>query len=463
MDEIGSRSWWLSLDPYTPNAPLRESTDADLAVVGGGFTGLWTALLWARRHPDGRVVVLEATAVGYGASGRNGGFAMTLVHRTLSHLAALLGDQAARDVHVAARRAVEAVAETVAAESIACDLEAPGLLTVSDAPDRDRVIERELETAARLGVDDHFEFLDRARAQECLHSERVRCAFRERPCLLLNPARLVRGLKVAAERAGVQVFENTPVTGWEEREGTVVLRTREGSVRADRVVWALNAWSARFSAGRSLLPFYSYICLTRPLSPQEWESVGWRGREGVEDRRVGLHYFRPTADGRILWGGRDPAFHPDGPDPRYDRDEHIFARLRGSFEWYFPQLRHVPFEWRWGGPIAVTGDFLPAIGWLDRQARRMAFAHGYNGHGVAITHLAARALVDLLDGVESEWTGLPFVGRAAPPLGPRWVRDPLVRWTLRRQLRADDEGRDARDPLPLRVLNRLSGANLRLG
>lgn len=460
--DLASRSYWLGLDAYTPNDPLRGELRADVALIGGGFTSLWTAYLLLQEAPDLDVAILEANAIGYGASGRNGGFAMTLVHRTLTHLAAHVGDDGARRIYLAAKQAVEHIGKTVEAEAIACDAQPNGLITLSNSAPQDRIVHEEVETAQRLGLGSDFSFLDRDAARERIHSERIRCAFYEHACTLVNPARLARGLGRVVQRLGARVYEGTPVESWEEGSEGVVMRTAGGTLRADRVLLAGNAYGTAWAATRrSLLPFYSYICLTRPLSAAEWESVGWDGREGAEDRRVGLHYFRPTVDGRILWGGRDPVFQPNGPRAGYDRDEAVFRRLRESFDWFFPQLREVPFEHRWGGPIAVTGDFMPAVGWFDPARRRVAFAYGYNGHGVAISNVAAHAVADLFAGRESEWTELRFVGGPPRDLGPRWIRDPLVRRTVRAQIRADDEERAAKEPLALRLLNRLSGASLR--
>jgi glycine/D-amino acid oxidase-like deaminating enzyme len=460
--DLATRSYWLSLDEYTPNPPLHGDVRADVALIGGGFTSLWTAYLLLKESPGLDVVLLESSAIGYGASGRNGGFAMTLVHRTLSHLAAQVGDDAARCIYLAAKQAVEHIGKTVASESIDCDAQPNGLITLSDSAPQDRIIHEELETAQRLGLGGDFAFLDREAARERIHSDRIRCAFYEEACTLVNPARLARGLARVVERLGARIFEGTRVEAWEEHSDGVVIQTPGGRVRAERALVAGNAYSTAWTPTRgAMLPFYSYICLTRPLCPTEWESVAWDGREGAEDRRVGLHYFRPTVDGRILWGGRDPVFQPDGPRAVHDRDERVFGRLRESFDWFFPQLREVPFEHRWGGAIAVTGDFMPAVGWFDDARRRGAFAYGYNGHGVAISNLAAHAVADLFAGRESEWTDLWFVRRRPLQLGPRWLRDPLVRRTVEAQIRADDEERQAKEPLALRVLNRVTGANLK--
>jgi glycine/D-amino acid oxidase-like deaminating enzyme len=458
MDPL-SPSYWLGLDAYTANSPLAGDTAVDVALVGGGFTGLWSAYLLLKENPDLRVAILEANAIGYGASGRNGGFCMTKVHNSLTQLAEAVGDEEARKIHLAAAAAVRSVTETIQRESISCDLQPNGLLMVSTNPVQDGRLERELETVARLGLDDDYTGLDRAQAQEQLRSERVRIGFREQHCTLLNPARLARGLKTLVEGMGAKVYEGTAVTQWEEGPGDVVLRTPQGTVRADRAIVGGNAYGTRWGpTRRRLLPFYTYISLTRPLTDEEWGRVGWKGREGVEDFRASIHYFRPTIDGRILWGGRDAPFHPDGPKPEYDLDADCFRRLRESFEWFFPQLADVPFEHEWGGPIALTGHSIPGVGWFDESSRRVAFAYGYNGHGVAISHLSAQALVDLFADRKTERTDLWFVGRPPPDAGPPgFVRDAIVRRTIRSVVRADDEGREPGTPLAIRLMTLLSG------
>jgi glycine/D-amino acid oxidase-like deaminating enzyme len=460
--DLQSRSFWLSLDPYAPNPPLEQDARVDVAVVGAGFTGLWTAYLLLKRHPGIKLIVLEKEAVGYGASGRNGGFAMTLVHRTLGHLARYLGDTEARNIYQAASKAVDHINQVVAKESIECDLQPNGVITLSNTPPQDRIIQDEFETAQRLGIKD-MRFLSRGQAQARIHSERIRCAVHEAACSLVNPARLARGLKRVVEDLGATVYEGTAVQHWEESATGVTLCTPEATVQAERALVAPNAYATAWKATRPyVLPFYTYICLTERLTDPQWANVGWKGLEGAEDRRSFLHYFRPTADGRILWGGRDAPFHPDGPDRKYDRNEHVFERMRETFEWFFPQLKELPFEYRWGGPIGITGNFLPQVGFFDSKKQRAAFSFGYNGHGVAISHLAAHAIADLFAGEKTEWSTLAFVRRKPRGFGPRFLRDPMVRMMTRAQLRADDEQREARDPWVLRALNRIGGADLKI-
>ncbi|MCS6798979.1 MAG: FAD-binding oxidoreductase [Myxococcota bacterium] len=449
-------SYWMALDPSEPGPPLRGTEHVDVAIVGGGFTGLWTAYHLSVLEPAMRVAIVEANVVGHGASGRNAGFAMTLVHRSLAELVRALGDEGAAAVVRAAARSVRAIGEVCRAEGIDADLQPNGLLTVSNGPLQDGLVRLEAETADRLGLEG-IRYLEGAEVRARVHSETFRCGLFDEACTLLNPARLVRGLRRVVERRGVAVYERSELADITRDARRIRLRTAEGELLADRVVLAANAYSARLAAlRRHLMPFYSYILLTEPLTAAQWERIGWQDRFGMEDRRVFLHYFRPTVDGRILWGGRDAVYRPDGPDARYDRDERVFARLEETFRWTFPQLHDVRIAHRWGGPIAVTGDFLPLVGWL--RGERIAYCFGYNGHGVAISHLAARACAELLLGRDGEARRLPIVGRKPLWLGPRWARDPLVQATVRHYLRRDDEGTEIRAPLPVRLMEALMPA-----
>jgi len=455
MEDLATRSYWLGLDGYEPGPPLRGDIEVDIAIVGGGFTGLWTAYHLLKEDPGLTIAVLEAAAVGYGASGRNGGFAMTLVHRSLQALVGSVGRQQALDIHHTSEEAVRTIQRVCAAESIEADLMPNGLLVVSNTPLQDDHIQKEATLARELGIDG-IRLLDRDQIQARVHSETFRLALEEETCVLLNPARLVRGLKEAVVRKGVRVFEQTAVDEVSEDAEAVILRTPGGTVRARRALLAANGYSGCFPAFRDrVTPFYSYILLSEPLTEEQWSRIGWQGREGMEDRRTFLHYFRPTIDGRLMWAGRDAPYHPDGPHSRYDRDDHVFARLEETFRWTFPQLHDLKFEHRWGGPLGVTSTFLPGAGWL--AGHRIAYAFGYNGHGVAISCLLALAVRDLMMERESEFTRLALVGKKPPSMGPRLVRDPIVRAVADYQLRQDDAGEPVKASVFVRLAERLFG------
>jgi glycine/D-amino acid oxidase-like deaminating enzyme len=452
--DLATRSYWLGLDPYEPDAPFEGEMQADLVIVGGGFSGLWTAYHLLKADPGMTVVVIEASAVGYGASGRNGGFAMTLIHRGLTDLVNVVGDEQAKALHQAAEEAIQSISQVCEVEGIDAHLQPNGLLTISNTPLQDAVIREEVETAQRLGLKG-IALLDEKDIQEAVHSETFRCAIREESCTLLNPARLVWGLKEAVIRAGGRVFEQTPMDRLDEVAGGVRVVTPKGEIKAQRALLAANAYSSRIpSLSRYVMPFYSYILLSEPLTDEQWSRVGWAGREGMEDRRTFLHYMRPTVDGRMMWAGRDAPYRPNGPDPKYDRDDRVFKRLEETFAWTFPQLDDVKIEYRWGGPIGVTGSFLPCAGWLG--GKRVAYSFGFAGHGVAITNLVAMAMRDLILERDTDRTRLAIIGKKPINLGPRLLRDPLVRMGAAHQLRQDDAGAAGRLPFFMRVLQRLS-------
>jgi glycine/D-amino acid oxidase-like deaminating enzyme len=451
--ELATRSYWLGLDSYEPDAPFEGEMRADIVIVGGGFSGLWTAYHLLKEDPGMTVVVLEGSAVGYGASGRNGGFAMTLINRGLKDLVAAVGAEQARALHLAAEEAIDSIGRVCEAEKIDADLQPNGLLTVSNSPLQDEIMREEFETAEQLGLSG-IEFLEKDAIQSSVHSETFRCALREQSCTLLNPARLVRGLKRAVIGAGGRVFEQTPMERLDKTNGGARVVTSKGSIETQLVLLAANAYSSRIpSLERYILPFYSYILLSEPLSDEQWSRVGWQGREGLEDRRTFLHYMRPTVDGRMMWAGRDAPYRPNGPDPKYDRDERVFKRLEETFAWTFPQLDDVKFEYRWGGPIGVTGSFMPSAGWLEDK--RIAYAFGFNGHGVAITNMVAMAMRDLILERDTDRVRLALIGKKPLNLGPRLLRDLLVRASSAQSLRQDDSGGSKKQPFMMRLLQRL--------
>jgi len=453
--DLATRSYWLGLDSYEPDAPLEGDMQADLVIVGGGFSGLWTAYHLLKADPGMTVIVIEASAVGYGASGRNGGFAMTLIHQGLKTLASTVGDEQAKALHLAAEEAIHGISSVCEAEGIGADLQPNGLLTVSNTPLQDTIIREEVETAERLGLSG-VTFLEQDEIREAIHSETFRCAVREETCTLLNPARLVRGLKDAVIRAGGRVFEQTPMDRLEETADGVLIVTPKGQIKSQRALLAANAYGSRIpQLQRYVMPFYSYILLTEPLSDEQWSRVGWAGREGLEDRRTFLHYMRPTVDGRMMWAGRDAPYRPNGPDPKYDRDERIFKRLEETFAWTFPQLADAKIEYSWGGPIGITGTFMPCAGWFEGE--RVAYSFGFAGHGVAITNMVAMAMCDVILGRDTDRTRLALIGQKPINLGPRLLRDPMVRMSGAHSLRQDDSGKAQQLPFMMRLLGRLSG------
>lgn len=462
MSQLGSQVFWHeAIAGRVPGPAVEGSVRADVAIVGGGFTGLWTAYLLTEAAPGIEVVVLEAADVAFGASGRNGGFAMTLLDFSLHHLVRNHGDEPARAAHQAVARSVREIDATVAREGIDCDLEANGLLVVATNPAQVDRIEQDLAAADRLGLDG-FRRLDRAHVREQLDSPLYLAGMLEDDCAIVNPAKLAVGLARVLEQRGVTLFETSPVTGVHGEPGRVVLTTPTGQVMADQVVLSTNAWMSRLPGfERRALPLYTYVVLTEPLSDTQWDAIGWSARQGVEDKRNYVHYYRPTADGRVLWGGTDAVHHLGGRvAPQLDRHEGIRRRLEREFLATFPQLGRVRFTHHWGGPISVTPRFVPSFGTLP--GGRIHFGFGYAGHGVAPAHTGGRILRDFVLERSTEDTNLCFVDRPSPRYPPEpfaWAGGELTRRLLQRQDRQMDQGRSAgdTDPWLLRVLNQIAG------
>jgi glycine/D-amino acid oxidase-like deaminating enzyme len=441
-----------------PAPPVEGDIEADVAIVGGGYTGLWTALALTEREPSLGVVVLEAEECGLGPSGRNGGF----LHGYWSHLPRLrerFGDEGALAVARAANAIVPGVRAFCETHGVDAWLREGGLLRVSAAPAQDASVERQVEAARALGVPEEAVPLSREELAERISSPCFRKGVFVRDCATVQPARLVRGLRrIASGR--VRLHEGSRATKIED--GRVA--TPRGSVRAKDVVVAVNAAAAAWKPLRSSLTvFGSYVVLTEPV-PELLERIGWTGGEAVIDGRMFLHYFRTTPDGRVLMGsGSGPIGFGGRLDRRFTEDEPTAARAERGLRRLLPDLADAKVTHAWGGPIDVSSDHLPFFGTVP--GTRIHYAAGYSGHGVGPSWLAGQVLARLVLGVDDELTRLPLVDRRAPKLPPeplRRVGGGLVRAAILACEEAEEEGR--RPPLPARAgaaLPRLLG--LRVG
>lgn len=281
---------------------------------------------------------------------------------------------------------------------------------------------------------------------------------------MVHPARLARGLAEAVERRGATIHETSTARSFEPDGGRIRIGTDDGEVVADQVVLATNAWARNLVWFRSkVVALYTYVLLTEPLSDAQWASVGWERRQGIEDTRNFVHYYRRTADGRILWGGRDGVVHAQLPGrpgirPTYDRNALVARRLAETFRRTFPQLGGVRFTHHWGGPVGITGRFLPLVGSVE--GGRTHYGFGYNGHGVAPTHTVGKILAERVLGRDGPLQSLCFVDAKEstfPPDPLVWISAELTRQALLRQDRQLDEGRPAHDmdPWLLRMMAKL--------
>lgn len=405
---------------WAPRPALSDDVDADVAIVGAGFTGLWTAYYLAEADPTLRIVVLEAETAGFGASGRNGGWCSALFPASLPTLAGLADRDGALAQHRAMRETVDEVVKVAAAEGIDAHVAKGGTISLARSRAQWRRARAEVAEARRWDRDeDDLRLLDRTEATAVLRGSRTVGATYTPDCAAIHPARLVRGLAEAVERRGVTIHERTRVRSI----GPGRAHTADGDVRAATVVRATEGYTASLRGEeRTLVPVYSLIIATEPLSPSTWAEIGLARRETFTDHRHLIVYGQRTADDRLVFGGRGAPYHLGSRiRPEYDRDEAVFARLYATLVDLFPMLAGTRVTHAWGGALGIPRDWCASVG-LDRGTG-LAWAGGYVGDGVSTTNLAGRTLRDLVLDRDTELTRLPWVGHRSPA----WEREPL-RW-----------------------------------
>jgi glycine/D-amino acid oxidase-like deaminating enzyme len=440
-------------DDLTPRPPLTGDTDVDVAIVGAGYTGLWTAYYLAVADPALRIAVVEREIAGFGASGRNGGWCSALFAASRAAVAEVAGRAAAVDLQAAMVETVDEVGRVAAAEGIDCGFAKGGTLALATSPAHVERIRDHVAEDHAWGLAD-TRWLTAAEVSERVGAAGVLGAAYTPHCARVQPADLVRGLARAAEARGVRICERTAATAI--RPG--VVETGHGTLRADVVVRATEAYTAELPGlRRALLPIYSLIVATAPLPAATWAEVGWAGAETLTDGRHLLVYAQRTADGRIAFGGRGAPYHlASRTDPAYDRDQRVFAALEGALRTLLPAVAGLPITHRWGGPLAASRDWFPSVG-LDR-GRGLAWAGGYAGDGVGTSNLAGRTLADLVLRKDTALTRLPWVGHRSR----RWEPEPL-RWlgaTAVRRLAASADAAETRTGRPARrarLLDRFLG------
>ena len=435
-------SFWLAAyGPYTPTPPLEGDETFDVAVIGGGFTGLSTAYHLRKLQPGLRVAALEGEVVGYGASGRNGGFSMTLFGLEPAVTKALFGHQRTVEAHRYMERAVDYVDALVKEHNIQSDYTFPGFLRAATTPGYVKRIQHDLEILTSLGVTG-IEWIDADRLRGEVDSPLFLGGWWEPRSGLLNPARHVRELKRIAQAAGAQVYENTPVVEI-KRGAKFTLVTPRGRLTADKIVLATNAYSHLIPQLRSRqVPAFTHMVVTEPLTPAQLGQIGWRNRQGIEDARNLVHYFRLTADNRIAMGGSDVTI-TYGRNMERDLNPQTFATLEQDVQLIFPQLRGIKFTHRWGGPVSVPMDMAPAIGTIGDA--RALYSLGCVGHGVSMTQLNGATLADLVLERKTDLTDIWFVNRNTIPWPPEPLRY-IASQAIRGYLRLEDWGYERNMP-----------------
>jgi glycine/D-amino acid oxidase-like deaminating enzyme len=424
MKDYRKYSYWLetSGDDLTPRPPLDGSIDVDVAILGAGYSGLWTAYYLLRQNPGLRVVLVEKEIAGFGASGRNGGWCYAGFPLTLEGMEQRYGAAGARDVQLAMYATIREISRITEEESIDCDFEKSGYLRLARGRHQLPIVQDGFRTLQRLGLADHYRLLSASEALERVHVTDVHGALYGFEGASIHPGKLVRGLARVVERYGATIYEGTEVTDYRTGPHPALLTPR-AEVRAATIVLAGEAYLSRLKKlHRQVIPVYSLITLTEPLSPEQWEMIGWQHRELISSHKLTVDYLNRTADGRILFGSRGAPYHyrsriEDSYD-RYAPTHEMIKRL--ILEW-FPSLHEVRFTHSWGGPVGMPRDFHPTFRYDRKEG--VATARAYTGTGVATTNLAGRILADLIRGEQTSLTALPIVGHRSRD----WEPEPL-RW-----------------------------------
>ncbi|HEU0040845.1 MAG TPA: FAD-dependent oxidoreductase [Jiangellaceae bacterium] len=451
LADVTYTPFWLD----SPSAPqplpaLVSDTDAELAVVGGGFSGLWTALLAKERDPRCDVVVVEQRTIGWAASGRNGGFcAASLTHGLFNGLSRWPGDMPTLERLGLAN--LDEIEATLTRYDIDCGWERTGELDVATEPWQVADLHDSVEPLRAHGHD--VKWLDGPELREQVASPTYLAGLWDRNGVaLLDPARLAWGLRAACLRLGVRIFENTEVTALERGTTGVVLGTPHGQIRAHRAALCTNAFKPLLRRIRHfVVPVYDYVLMTAPLSAEQLAAVGWQDRQGIGDSANQFHYYRLSDDNRILWGGYDAIYHfGNALRPDLDRRAATFALLAEHFFATFPQLEGLRFTHAWGGAIDTCSRFSPF--WGTAVDGRVGYVAGYTGLGVGASRFGAEVLLDLLGGAPTERTELAMVRSKPVPFPPEPLRFGVIEATRRSLARADRNA--GRRNLWLRTLDR---------
>jgi glycine/D-amino acid oxidase-like deaminating enzyme len=424
MKDYRTYSFWLDTcgDDLAPRPALDGSIDVDVAILGAGFTGLWTAYHLLQKQPSLKIAVVEAEIAGFGASGRNGGWCFSGFPVSPTTLKAKFGLDAARAVSLAMYDSVDNVGDVCRAEGIEAYYAKGGELEIARADYDLPKLEGIYNEYKAIGLEGHYELLDKAGAEKRIRVAGAVGAFWNREGAAIQPARLARGLARAVERHGGRIYEQTRVVDYVEGP-TPKLVTNRGEVRAKAVVLAGEAYlSALPKLSRQIMPMTSHMVVTEPLSDAQWAKIGWDQREVLGGFGTEGGYINHTGDGRIAFGAYRAQYPFNSKiTDALDRNEAIFQHAREATLSWFPMLQGVRFTHAWGGVFGVPRDHMPVMTYDKRTG--IATGRGYTGEGVATANLSGRVLADLITETDSELTRLPMTKHQSKS----WEPEPL-RW-----------------------------------
>lgn len=441
MHDYDNVSFWLETanDDLTPRPSLDGPLDVDVAVLGAGYSGLWTAYYLLRRDPSLRLAVLEREVSGFGASGRNGAWCSSKLSVSNKELVKRYNGLMAKRTTKAMRDAVDEVGRVASEEGIDAQYRKGGYLQIARGKHELPVVQDSWESLASLDLTDGCTVLSSEELSERVRVQGAEAALFDPHCATIHPGRLVRGLARAVERRGGTIYEQSAVEDFEPGPRPS-LKTAHGSVRADVVVLAGEAYLSQLEKlHRQVMPIYSLIVLTEPLSDEQWDSVGWEGHECLSSSRLTVDYLSRTTDGRILFGGRGAPYHLGSKiADEYDRHEATHRMLKESLLDWFPSLRGVKFTHEWGGPLGTKRDWMPTAAFDPRTG--VACAYGYTGQGVSTSNLCGRILAEQIANERSELSQLPMAGHRSRDWEPEPLRWLAVRYIQQSMARTDARG-----------------------
>jgi len=432
MKDYSSFSYWLETcgDDLTPRPGLSGSVDVDIAILGAGFTGLWTSYYLLRQEPTLRVAIVEREIAGFGASGRNGGWCTSGFPSSMDKLAKKWGRQAAIDTHRAMVESVDEVGAVASGNDLDIGWQKSGALMVARGPAQLPAVQAVADTFRRFGMENDVVVLNKQQTVARIRITESLGSVWMKDTAVIHPGRLVRGLARIVEQMGATIYEQTAVAGF-TGGAYPALRTDRGHVRAKMIALCGEAYMSQLpGVGRQLIPVYSLITLTEPLSDEDWAEIGWHHRDCIDSCRYTVDYLSKTSDGRILFGGRGAPYHFGSKiDGSFDRHFGTHEMLKANVRTWFPRLKDVKFTHTWGGPLGWPRDFMPTFSFDPRQ--NVASSRGYTGNGVATANLGGRTLADFMLGKETSRTHLPPASHRSPNWEPEPFRFAGIRYVQR--------------------------------
>ena len=420
MERDGVNSYWQEsiASSLVDRSSVDSNLDVDIAIVGAGYSGLWTAYYLKQLQPDARIAVIEANQVGFGASGRNGGWCSGFLPMTLSEIERQHGRQQAIEMYQQSFATLDEIEQVITLENINCDYHRGGTIHgATNAVQRNRVIEdvKQLHDYGFDEGDSRMLTLEESRTR--INISGLLAASYTPHCAVIHPAKLVSALASVVERKGVKIYEHSRVVEISSR----TLKMKDVRVRADVVIRATEGFTSQIRRHRrTLAPLYSYMVATEPLTKLQRDQIGWQNRETYHDARNMIIYVQITSDGRIAFGGRGAPYHfGSRVKPRYDHHDEIHQRIISSMHEVFPFTKDLEITHRWGGPLGVPRNWKPSVN-FDPQSG-IASLGGYVGDGVAATNLAARTLAHLITGDHHPLTKLAWVNHPSR----KWEAEPL--------------------------------------